>query len=150
MATRGVLYTVFLLPVIFSAIFGTMVMADVLQKPDRELNMWRFGDNKHAVPIEIVGLESQYSTSQPISLTVKVLDPMFDCGDLYVTIYHDEQVVSQQGFFNQCFDQANPILPVDQSFSEKIAIAGTYTAFVEFVDKSQQNRLVASATFTVK
>ena len=150
MATRGILYTVFLLPVLFSAIFGTVVMADILQKPDRELNMWRFGDDKHTIPIEIVGLERQYSTSQPISFTVKVLDPTFDCGDLYITIYHEEQVATQQGFFNQCFDQTNPILPVNQNFSENIAVAGIYTISIELVDKSQQNRMMVSAAFTVK
>ena len=34
------LLIVFVLPVIFSIIFGSAVMADILQKPDRELNMW--------------------------------------------------------------------------------------------------------------
>ena len=39
MVTKKVL-VVFVLPVIFSLIFGSAVMADILQKPDRELNMW--------------------------------------------------------------------------------------------------------------
>ena len=39
MITRKVL-VVFVLPVIFSVIFGYVVMYDILQKPDRELNMW--------------------------------------------------------------------------------------------------------------
>ena len=39
MATKRI-FVVFVLPVIFSIIFGSAVMADILQKPDRELNMW--------------------------------------------------------------------------------------------------------------
>jgi hypothetical protein len=34
------LIIVFVLPIIFSIIFGSAVMVDILQKPDRELNMW--------------------------------------------------------------------------------------------------------------
>jgi len=34
------LIVVFVLPVVFSIIFGSAVMADTLQKPDRTLNMW--------------------------------------------------------------------------------------------------------------
>ena len=39
MASKKI-FVVFVLPVIFSLAFGSAVMADILQKPDRELNMW--------------------------------------------------------------------------------------------------------------
>ena len=59
---------VFVLPVIFSIIFGSAVMADTLQKPDRELNMWPMtfsgesshGKSSHGSDIEIIGLSNQY------------------------------------------------------------------------------------------
>ena len=154
MATRGILYAVFLLPVLFSAVFGTAVMADILQKPDRELNMWNFGEhdaNKHAESIEIMGIEKQYSVSEPISFNVKVHDSAFDCGDLYVTIYSDDQsVLVQHGFFDQCFDQDNRTLPINEKFFEIIDTPGTFDAVVELYDVSQQAVLTITERFTVK
>ena len=155
MARRGVLYAVFLLPVLFSVIFGTAVMADILQKPDRELNMWRFGQDGHDEPrselVEIIGLEEQYTTSQPVTLEVIVSDPAFECGDLYITIYSDDDLsITQRGFFSQCVDQGQSVLPVDERFSEIIDVPGTYRAVIELTDNNQQNSLVTSEMFTVK
>ena len=45
-AVRTVALVVFLMPVVISLFFGTMVMAEVLKEPDRELNMWRFDFSK--------------------------------------------------------------------------------------------------------
>ena len=155
MASRGILYAVFLLPVLFSAVFGTVVMADILQKPDRELNLWQFGESDsgghHSESIEIVGIERQYLTSEPVNLDVKISDPAFDCGDLYITIYsNDGRAITQRGFFNQCFEQDSPTLPVNEKFSEVIDIPGTYKVVIELTDKDQQNTLVTSEMFTVK
>ena len=155
MATRGILYAVFLLPTLFSAIFGTVVMADILQKPDRELNMWRFGgsdSSEHrAESVEIVGIERQYSTSQPVNFDVKISDPAFDCGDLYITIYSDDgMVITQRGFFNQCLDRETSTLPINEKFSEIIDIPGAYKAVIELTYKDQQNSLTASERFTVE
>ena len=89
MATRLV-YVVFILPIVLSIAFGSAVMADVLQSPDRELNMWRIGSTNtlsHDKSIKIIGLEKQYLVSTPIKIQVKIDDTFFDCGDLYVTIY---------------------------------------------------------------
>lgn len=138
-------YVVFLLPVVFSAIFGTVVMADILQKPDRELNMWNFGHKS----IELVGLEHQYSTSQPINFNVVVYDPAFDCGDLYITILNDDLVMVQQGFFNQCFNQSNT-LPINEEFSEVINVPGTYDVVVEINDINQEDSMVTSERLIVK
>lgn len=155
MATRGALYAVFLLPVLFSAVFGTAVMADILQKPGRELNMWGFGENgpngQHDESIEILGIKKQYSTSQPVGFDVKVSDPAFSCGDLYITIYSDsDRVITQSGFFQQCFSQNDPILPIDAKFSELIDVPGTYRAVIELTDSDQRDSLVTSEKFTVK
>jgi len=105
---KGVTYAVYVLPVVFSIIFGSIVMADILQEPGRELDLLRFdsiGDNSHDEPLKIIGLKNQYSVSEPIQIQVIVDDPSFSCGDLYLTIYTSgkENAVTQSGYFEQCF-----------------------------------------------
>ena len=154
MATKKV-FVVFVLPVIFSLVFGSAVMVDILQKPDRELNMWPMssseGFSSHIAPIEIIGLSKQYSTSEPIEIQVKISDSSFDCGDLYVTIYSSgkNDVITQSGFLEQCFEQGSTILPVGDEFSKVIDIPGSFEIVVEMVSKKLMN-ISTSGTFTVK
>ena len=154
MVTKKV-FVVFVLPVIFSLIFGSAVMADILQKPDRKLNMWPMsfseGFSSNNVQIEIIGLSKQYSTSEPIEIQVKIDDMSFNCGDLYVTIYSIEKndVITQGGFFEQCFEKVSAILPVGDEFSEVIDTPGSYTVVVEMVSKKLMN-ISTSEVFTVK
>jgi len=154
MVTRKV-FVVFVLPVIFSLVFGSAVMADILQKPDRELNMWPIssseGFSTSTSPIEIVGLSKQYSTSEPIEIQVKIGDTSFDCGDLYVTIYSTgkNDVITQGGFFEQCFEKGSKILPVGDEFSRVIDTPGSYKIVVEMISKKLTN-ISTSGTFTVK
>ena len=88
------LIIVFVLPIIFSIIFGSAVMVDILQKPDRELNMWPMsfseGSSSHDSSLKIIGLSNQYLVTEPIEVQVKVTDSSFNCGDLYITIYYSE------------------------------------------------------------
>jgi len=153
MVTKKV-FVVFVLPLIFSLIFGSVVMADILQKPDRELNMWPMSSlvvSTHNAPIEIIGLSKQYSTSEPIEIQVKIDDSSFDCGDLYVTIYTSgrNDVITQSGFFEQCFEQGSTILPVEDEFSKVIDIPGSYEIVVEMISKKLMN-ISTSEVFTVK
>jgi hypothetical protein len=153
MATR-LAYVVFILPIVFSIIFGSIVMADVLQSPDRELNMWRVGSINtltHDKSISIIGLEKQYLADTPIEIQVNVDDPFFDCGDLYVTIYSGKNtVITQSGFFKQCFNENSVLLPVDDEFSEIIDVAGQYELVVKMTDQNQKNSITASGKFTIK
>ncbi len=154
MVTKKVL-VVFVLPAIFSLIFGSAVMAEILQKPDRELNMWPISSSEEFSnnydPIEIIGLSKQYSTSEPIEIQVKINDSSFDCGDLYVTIYSSEKndVITQSGFFEQCFEQGSTILPVGDEFSKVIDSSGTYEIVAEMVSKKLMN-ISTSEVFTIK
>jgi len=154
MVTKKV-FVVFVLPVIFSVIFGSVVMAEILQKPDRELNMWPVssseGFSNNSDPIEIIGLSKQYSTSEPIEIQVKIGDSSFDCGDLYVTIYSSgkNSVITQSGFLEQCFEQGDAILPVGDEFSKVIDTAGSYEIVAEMVSKKLTN-ISTSEVFTVK
>ncbi|CAD6368936.1 conserved exported hypothetical protein [metagenome] len=152
MATRLV-YVVFILPIVLSIAFGSIVMADVLQSPGRELNMWpvHSGNASNDKSITIIGLEKQYTVSSPIEIQVTVNDSIFDCGDLYVTIYYGEDtVISQNGFFKQCFVNNKSILPVDDRFSEVIDTPGQYKLVVKMNDQNQKSSISASGKFTVK
>ena len=156
MVTKRV-FVVFVLPVIFSLFFGSTVMYDILQKPDRELNMWPmsfsdgFSSSHDDDLITIIGLSEQYSTSEPIEIQVKVNDSSFDCGDLYVTIYSSgkSDVITQGGFFEQCFEKENDILPVGDKFSKVVNTSGSYEIVVDMVSKDLTT-ISTSEVFTVK
>ena len=153
--TTRLAYVVFILPIVLSIAFGSIVMADVLQSPDRELNMWRVGSTNtltHDKSIKIIGLEKQYLVSTPIEIQVKIDDSFFDCGDLYVTIYSTEKnaVITQSGFFKQCFDENNVLLPIDDEFSEIIDTPGQYELVVKMNDQNQKSSITASGKFTIK
>ena len=144
---------VFVLPVIFSIIFGSAVMADTLQKPDRELNMWPMtfsGHSSHDSDVEIIGLENQYSVSEPVQIQVKINDSSFSCGDLYITIYASgsSDVVTQGGFFNQCVKNGN-LLPNNDNFSKIIDSPGSYKIVADVVSTDLSN-ISTSGTFTIK
>jgi hypothetical protein len=153
--TKGVIYVVYVLPVVFSLIFGSIVMIDILQEPGRELNLLRFGstgDDSHYESIEIIGLEKQYSISEPVQIQVTVDDISFSCGDLYVTIYTfgKENAVTQSGYFKQCFDDNSQFLPLKEKFSEIVDTPGKYELVIDILDKNQKNSITTSEEFTVK
>ena len=153
-----VAYFVFLFPVIISLALGSFVMAAVLNEPERELNMWPFKTsvtNKvQSDAIKIISLQQEYSSSTPINIQVSVTDPAFDCGDLYITIYDlnssPKQVVTQSGYFGQCFQKDNLMLPVDDEFSEKIGDLGQYEIVAEINDKHYKKTITTSEKFTIK
>lgn len=148
------IFLVFVLPVIFSIVFGTAVMNDILEKPGRELNMWPMsfseGFSTHKSSIEIIGLAKQYTTSTPVEIQIKISDSSFDCGDLYVTIYSStNDVVTQGGYFEQCFDEVTGTIPINDNFSKIIDSPGSYEIVAEMVSK-QLETISTRGTFTVK
>jgi|SaaInlV_200m_DNA_6_1039755.scaffolds.fasta_scaffold03291_4 hypothetical protein len=165
MASKRV-FVVFVLPVILSIIIGSAVLSDVLQKPGRELNMWPMSnsegagthsspiegiDTSDSSPIEIIGLSKQYSTTEPVEIQVKVGDSSFSCGDLYITIYSSgkNDAITQGGFFEQCFESGNNIIPVGEEFSKVVDTPGSYDIVTEMVSK-QLKTISTKGTFTVK
>jgi len=155
MASKRV-FIVFILPVILSIIIGSAVLSDVLQKPGRELNMWPMSNSEgvgtsHSSPIEIIGLSKQYSTTEPVEIQVKLGDSSFSCGDLYITIYSSgkSDVITQGGFFEQCFESGNNIIPVGDEFSKVVDTPGSYDIVTEMVSKQLKN-ISTKGTFTVK
>lgn len=146
---KGALVAVFIIPVIFTIVFSSIVMAGAMDDLDREFHFWPSGiSEKSHSSLEILGLEKQYTVKEPISVTIQVSDPSFECGDLYITIYSQKTVITQSGFFDQCFKNSG-ILPLKDKFSETIEKPGTYDLKAEMKDKSQKNTIYASGKFTV-
>jgi hypothetical protein len=155
---RNVVFVIFLLPVVLSLLLGTLVLAEVVKDPDRQLNMMQFEISDRPIissgAIKIIGLNSEYTTSQAVEVQISVSDATFDCGDLYVTIYDvslpTRQPVTQSGYFGQCFAKNGVNLPISDKFSEKIDKAGQYELVVEMLDKNQQKTITVSKKFAVK
>jgi hypothetical protein len=149
------LFAVFILPIIFSVVVGSVVMTDILQKPDRELNMWPMSNSEisasHTPSIQIIDLSTEYSVLKPVEIQVIINDYSFNCGDLYITIYTSgkSDVITQSGFFEQCFENGSNILPTSDRFSEIINVPGSYQLVVDMVSKDLSN-ISTSAIFTVK
>ena len=156
---RKIAYIVFVVPVVISFIFGGYVLSDVLGQPDRQLNMWQFkfvtqpqqeGDKD----IRIANLMNSYTLSAPINFTVRVNNPAFDCGDLYMTIYNldssPKKTITQNAYFSQCFAQSNSTLPVNEIFSPVINKTGLYQISADIRDKSYQNSINVTANFKVQ
>jgi len=145
---------VFILPIVLSIGFGSLVMGDILKSSDRELNLWRFGSVNVVTSdksVQIIGLEKEYSTFTPIEIQVNINDSFFDCGDLYVTIYSEKNtVITQSGFFQQCFDKNSVFLPIDDAFSEIVSVPGQYVLVVKMTDQNQKSSITASEKFTIK
>jgi hypothetical protein len=158
MAVRSVAFVVFLFPVVISLFFGTMVLGEVLKEPERNLDLWPFESSGSVIvqtgAMKINGLQESYSVSKPIEITISVSDPIFDCGDLYITIYDvsktPNEVVTQSGFFGQCYIAKNLVLPIGDKFSEPIEAPGQYEIVAEINDKEFKKTLTTSEQFIVK
>jgi hypothetical protein len=158
MAVRSAAFVVFLFPVVISLFFGTMVLGEVLKEPERNLDLWPFEFSGSVVvptgAMTINGLQESYSVTTPIEITVSVSDPIFDCGDMYITIYDisktPNEVVTQSGFFGQCYATKNLVMPIEDKFSEVINVPGKYEIVAEINDKEFKKTLTASEQFIVK
>lgn len=159
MGARKVAYVVFLLPVVISIIVGGYVLSNVLAQPDKQLNMWQFKfptqpTQTGSKDIRILDLNSTYPLSAPLSFTVRVNNTLFDCGDLYMTVYSlntdPKQAVAQNAYFDQCFAQANATLPLHQAFTPVINSTGQYQIVADMKDKSYQNEINVTGTFSVQ
>lgn len=148
---RGVTYVVFLLPVALSLAFGGAVLGQVLQEPDRTLDLWQFGSSTSSTHVQILGLQSQYMVSEPVAVQVRVSNTAFDCGDLYITIRDSAtgDTFTQSGYFDQCFAASSLALPIGDEFSEIVDKPGSYFIDVEVIDKLQTDSILATYRFSV-
>tara|TARA_B100001750_G_C15257072_1_gene470763 strand:- start:152 stop:625 length:474 start_codon:yes stop_codon:yes gene_type:complete len=149
-------FVVYVLPIILSVGLGAVVMAEALNNSDRTLNMWQFNQSGisevSTETIQVIGLQTQYTTSESVDLQIKLNDDTFDCGDLYITIYKisntSKEVVTQSGFLNQCYDKDGSYLPINEKYSEVLSEQGKYEIFIEIYNKTykQTDSLVANIT----
>lgn len=149
LAASGVTIAVFVIPIVFSFVYGGTVLSLSLQGQDREFD---FGKTQHTTSIQIIALQNEYSSSDSIEAQVSVSDPAFSCGDLYMTIYDvsspQRKAVKQGAFFDQCYDSSG-MLPVNEKFSEKVD-SGRYLLEVQLFDQNGDKFLTASQKFTVR
>ena len=145
-------FFVYILPIILSVSLGTLVMAEALNDPERELNMWQFDEvtSSQQEQLSIIGLEKTYSTSDQIEFKIQVHDSNFECGDLYITISDGDQVITQSGFMKQCFTQQNQNIPLGDKYSETIREPGKYKILIEIFDQNYKDSLSYVANITIK
>lgn len=154
----GRVFVVFILPIILSVTLATAVMADVLDKPGRSLQMWpppqSGGHGSHDnlpvdTGIDITGLPESHPVGEQLSLRIIVSDVSFDCGDLYVTLLNeDETVLTQGAFFTQCFAESGIDLPAGDNFAVSIDTPGHYTIVAEM--RSEQGVISTLGEFVVE
>ena len=127
-------------------------MAEALNDPERELNMWQFDEvtSSQQEQLSIIGLEKTYSTSDQIEFKIQVHDSNFECGDLYITISDGDQVITQSGFMKQCFTQQNQNIPLGDKYSETIREPGKYKILIEIFDQNYKDSLSYVANITIK
>jgi len=127
-------------------------MAEALNDPERELNMWQFDGvtSSQQEQLSIIGLEKTYSTSDQIEFKIQVRDSNFECGDLYITISDGDQVITQSGFMKQCFTQQNQNIPLGDKYSETIREPGKYKILIEIFDQNYKDSLSYVANITIK
>ena len=145
-------FFVYILPIILSISLGTLVMAEALNDPERELNMWQSDGvtSQQQEQLSIIGLEKTYSTSDQIEFKIQVSDSNFECGDLYITISDGDQVITQSGFMKQCFTQQNQNIPLGDKYSETIREPGKYKILIEIFDQNYKDSLSYVANITIK
>ena len=151
-------FVIYVLPIILSVSLGTAVMAETLSSPDRELNFAQFGGDGHTSSskseISLIGFNNQIAQNSNIEFSIELLNPDFNCGDLYITIYDasssEKQVLTQSGFLKQCFIQNNNTLPVDEDYSELITKSGTYEIYVEIFNEKYTDSISMTETIRVK
>lgn len=168
MVTKMV-FIVFVLPVILSVMLASAVMADVLSKPGRQLDMVPIltldGSQLHGAgpQIQIVGLSNQYSMSEPVEIRIMANAGIASssdsaasvCADLYITIYRSgtSDVVVQDGFFDQCLEvggSSRTMLPTGGLiFAEVVESPGSYDVVAELISEDIHD-LSVRGTFTVK
>jgi len=155
MTVSGLAFFVFLVPVVGSLLLGTLVLGEALKDPNRELNMLPFQEiedpKKYDDSIQIINLEEEYLVSTPIHIQVYVSDFVFDCGDLYISIYDTikKQISIQKEFFGQCFEKNKSLLPIGDEFNEIIDVEGSYQIEIKIIDKHGEKSGTINKSFRV-
>ena len=135
-------------------------MAETLSSPDRELNFLQFGGDGHTSSskseITLTGFSNEIVQNSNIEFSIKLSNPDFNCGDLYITIYDtsssEKQVLTQSGFLKQCFIQKLEISKLKivvenlESKSGEIIVSASKAKKIEgwnkLLDKYEKNEVI--------
>ena len=150
-------FVIYILPIVLSVSLGTAVMAETLNDSDRELNFLQFGGEGYTSSskseISLVGFNTEITQNSNLEFDIKLSNPDFNCGDLYITIYNvstsEKQVLTQSGYLKQCFIQNNDTLPVDDIYSELITEPGIYEIYVEIFNEKYSKNISMTETLRV-
>jgi hypothetical protein len=148
LALRGTAVAVFVIPIVFSFIFGGSVLALAMMNAHGGVTV-----SQSSGSISITGVADDYAAQDAVTAQVSVSDPAYDCGDLYLTMFDvstsDKKSVGQHAFFDQCYG-ASGTLPTNEEFSQKIEQPGQYLLVAQLFDKDGNKFLTAEKHLTVK
>ncbi|MBM3904874.1 MAG: hypothetical protein FJ357_07040 [Thaumarchaeota archaeon] len=144
MASKGI--AIFIIPIVFSFVYGGAVLGMALSG-QRDAVQTHSGGS-----IDILDLQTQYTSGEKTSVQITIDDSTYDCGDLYITIYDisggQKKAVKQGAFFDQCYGESGT-LPINDKFSETID-AGQYLLEAQLFDKNGDKFLSTSQRFSVQ
>lgn len=147
MALRGTAVAAFVIPIVFSFVFGGSVLSLALS------NTLSSGVVSQSGSMSITGILDDYTAPVNVIAKVSVSDPAYDCGDLYLTVFDvstsPKKSVGQHAFFDQCYGTGGTI-PLDEEFAQKIEKPGQYSLVAQLFDKDGNKFLTAEKNLTVK
>ncbi len=147
MALRGTAVAAFVIPIVFSFVFGGSVLSMALGNAPGNAVPQSTGS------MSITGLGDDYPAPADVVAQISVSDPTYDCGDLYLTVFDvsvsPKKSVGQHAFFDQCYGTGGTI-PLDEEFAQKIEKPGQYSLVAQLFDKDGNKFLTAEKNITVK
>ena len=86
---KGTMYVVFVVPVVFTVLFSSAVLAGALDELDREIKLWPPGPSSHDAYISISGLEREYLESGEVQFRLDAGGLPPGCGTVDVQVRDD-------------------------------------------------------------
>ncbi|TBR07433.1 MAG: hypothetical protein EPO62_08210 [Candidatus Nitrosotenuis sp.] len=147
MALRGTAVAAFVIPIVFSFVFGGSVLSLALSNAPGSIVPQSSGS------ISITGITDDYTAPVNVVAQISVSDPAYDCGDLYLTVFDvsvsPKKSIGQHAFFDQCYGTSGTI-PLNEEFAQKIEKPGQYLLVAQLFDKDGNKFLTAEKNLTVK
>lgn len=147
MALRGTAVAAFVIPIVFSFVFGGSVLSLALSNTPNSAIIPQSGS------MSITGIENDYTAPVNVIAQISVSDPAYDCGDLYLTVFDvsasPKKSVGQHAFFDQCYGTSGT-LPLNEEFAQKIEKPGQYSLVAQLFDKDGNKFLTSEKNLTVK
>lgn len=148
MALRGTAVAAFVIPIVFSFVFGGVVLSLALGNTPSSGTV-----SQSSGSISITGIGNDYTAPVNVAAQISVSDPAYDCGDLYLTVFDvsvsPRKSIGQHAFFDQCYGTSGTI-PLNEEFAQKIEKPGQYLLVAQLFDKDGNKFLTSEKNLTVK